>query len=89
MGSDPPWRAACKASPNFVYAVYVIFNNAYALFEAKVPRPELYPVKKIIGFDEKMGAAVEKWRAKQRPLPTFSEAIRRLVELGLKAKSGR
>ena len=46
-------------------------------------------MKKIIGFDEKMVAAVEKWRAKQRPLPTFSEAIRRLVELGLKAKSGR
>ena len=39
VGPDPPWRAACKASPNFVYAVYVIFNNAYALFEAKMPRP--------------------------------------------------
>jgi hypothetical protein len=48
-----------------------------------MPRPELYPVKKIIGFDEKMAAAVEKWRAKQRPVPTFSESTRRLVELGL------
>jgi hypothetical protein len=31
--------------------------------------------------------AIDKWRAKQKPLPNVSEAIRRLVELGLKAKS--
>jgi hypothetical protein len=46
-------------------------------------RPELYPLKKVIGFDERMLEAVEKWRAKQNPIPTVSEAIRRLVELGL------
>ena len=30
--------------------------------------------------------AVEKWAAKQSDAPSLSEAIRRLVELGLKAK---
>jgi hypothetical protein len=51
-----------------------------------MPRPELYPVKKVVGFDQKMIDAVEKWRAKQKPIPNASEAIRRLVELGLKTK---
>jgi hypothetical protein len=30
--------------------------------------------------------AIEKWCAKQRPIPNVSDAIRRLVELGLKVK---
>ena len=34
-----------------------------------------------------MVADVEAWRARQKPVPNLSEAIRRLVELGLKAKS--
>jgi hypothetical protein len=51
-----------------------------------IGRPETHPVKKIIGFSEEMIEAVEKWRAKQKPVPNLSEAIRRLVELGLKAK---
>ncbi len=29
---------------------------------------------------------IEGWRAQQRPIPSEPEAIRRLVELGLKAK---
>ncbi len=35
-----------------------------------MPRPQLYPVKKVVGFDQEM-----------------LDAIRRLVELGLKAKA--
>jgi len=31
-------------------------------------------------------AAIDKWRAKQSDLPSRSEAIRRLVKLGLKSK---
>lgn len=46
-------------------------------------RPELYPVKKIVGFDEATIAAIEKWRAKQTAVPSLSEAIRRLVGQGL------
>jgi hypothetical protein len=51
-----------------------------------MPRPQLFPVKKIVGFDQEMIDAIDKWRAKKKPLPNVSEAIRRLVELGLKAK---
>jgi Arc/MetJ-type ribon-helix-helix transcriptional regulator len=50
-----------------------------------MPRPQLFPVKKIVGFDQAMIDAIDKWRAKQKPLPNMSEAIRCLVELGLKA----
>jgi len=47
-------------------------------------RPALYPVKKVIGFDKRMLAAVDKWRRKQDPIPSVSEAIRQLLELALK-----
>ncbi|WGS18932.1 MULTISPECIES: hypothetical protein [unclassified Bradyrhizobium] len=50
-----------------------------------MPRTELYPVKKIIGFNQTMLDAIEKWRAKQRPIPNLSDAIRALIEAGLKA----
>ena len=51
-----------------------------------MPRPELYPVKKVVAFEDAMIDAIETWRAKQKPVPNVSEAIRRLVELGLKVK---
>lgn len=35
---------------------------------------------------EEFFAMIEEWRANQRPVPTMSEAIRRLVELGLSSK---
>ncbi|WOH58518.1 hypothetical protein [Bradyrhizobium sp. BWC-3-1] len=49
-----------------------------------MPRPEIYPVKKMIGFTADMLEAIDKWRAKQRPIPNVSDAIRQLVEAGLK-----
>jgi hypothetical protein len=30
--------------------------------------------------------AVDKWRARQRPIPNLSESIRKLIEIGLKAE---
>ena len=33
--------------------------------------------------------ALDEWRAGQRPLPSRSEAIRRLVALGMKPRPGR
>jgi hypothetical protein len=51
-----------------------------------IGRPETHPIKKIIGFTEEMIEAIEVWRAKQFPVPNLSEAIRRLVEIGLKTK---
>jgi len=52
-----------------------------------IGRPETHPIKKVVGFSEEMIEAVENWRAKQKPVPNVSEAIRRLVALGLKAKT--
>ncbi len=52
-------------------------------------RPETHPFKKIVGFTEDMMAAIEAWRAKQKPVPNVSEAIRRLVEIGLKRSMAR
>jgi hypothetical protein len=49
-------------------------------------RPELYPIKKVIGFDQSMLDAIDHWRREQTPIPTVSDAIRALVELGLEAK---
>jgi hypothetical protein len=49
-------------------------------------RPELYPVKKVIGFDQSMLDAIDHWRRRQTPIPTVSDAIRTLVEQGLAAK---
>jgi hypothetical protein len=52
-----------------------------------IGRPETHPVKKVLGFTQEMVDAVENWRAKQKPpVRNFSEALRRLVEIGLKAK---
>ena len=48
-------------------------------------RPQIYPVKKVIGFDQTMLDAIDNWRRKQKPIPTVSEAIRKLIEKGLKA----
>jgi hypothetical protein len=50
-----------------------------------MPRPEIYPVKKMIGFSANMLDSIEKWRAKRRPIPNVSDAIRQLIEAGLKA----
>jgi hypothetical protein len=44
---------------------------------------ERYPVKKVVGFDHAMIQAIEDWRARQKPVPKLSEAIRLLVEVGL------
>lgn len=46
-------------------------------------RPETHPIKKIIGFTPEQLAIVEEWRARQRPIPNVSEAIRQLIEHGL------
>ena len=48
-----------------------------------VGRPETHPIKKVVGFTEEMIEEVESWRAKQRPVPNLSDAIRRLVQIGL------
>ena len=48
-----------------------------------MPRPELYPVKKVIGFNREQLGAIDRWRRSQSPIPTVSDAIRQLVEQSL------
>jgi hypothetical protein len=45
----------------------------------------VYPVS-AVRLSPELGAAVDQWVSAQADAPTRSEAIRRLVELGLKAK---
>lgn len=45
--------------------------------------PQRRPIKKIVRFDHVVIQAIEDWRARQTPLLSASEAIRRLVEMGL------
>jgi hypothetical protein len=45
----------------------------------------VYPVT-ALRLSPTLGAEVDKWAASQPDAPNRSEAIRRLVELGLKAK---
>jgi CRP-like cAMP-binding protein len=47
-----------------------------------VPPRESYPV---VGFDQPVLDAIEEWRQQQSPVPSMTQAIRRLVELGLAA----
>ena len=49
-------------------------------------RPQLYPVKKVIGFDETMLKAVDDWRRGRTPIPTMSEAIRQILAKHLRQK---
>lgn len=39
-------------------------------------RPPLYPIKKIIGFDQELLDAIDAWRRTQTPIPNVSEAVR-------------
>jgi hypothetical protein len=48
-----------------------------------MPAPARHLLKRIVGFDRTTIQKIEDWRARQKPIPTVSEAIRRLVEMGL------
>jgi hypothetical protein len=53
----------------------------------KLPgRPEQYPVKFVLGVSREMDAALSRWRRQQTDVPTRSEAVRRLIEIGLASK---
>ena len=49
-------------------------------------RPQLYPVKKVIGFDKTMLKAVDDWRRGRTPIPTMSDAIRQILAKHLRQK---
>jgi hypothetical protein len=56
------------------------------LLETNVMPDELKDVRIPVMMAATDVAAIDEWRRKQQDLPSRSEAIRRLVQLGLKAK---
>ncbi|MHC2016283.1 hypothetical protein [Methylobacterium sp. CM6247] len=53
------------------------------------PEGQLAKVRKQLVVTERWDARVEEWRSTQRPLPTWSEAVRVLVEEALDAREKR
>ena len=66
-----------QAIPHIAYAR----NISYRL---RMARPAAYPVKKVIGLTAEMAERIRDFRFTHR-IDTENEAIRRLIELGLKA----
>ena len=46
-------------------------------------RPPSFPIKKVLGFNKELMAEIDDWRRHQEEVPTFSDAVRELVRLGL------
>jgi hypothetical protein len=62
-------------------------KKAISVMQKRVGRPRTGKTPTIaLRADNQFRLSVEKWAAKQPDGPTLSEAIRRLVEIGLKAK---
>ena len=49
-------------------------------------RTQLYPVKKVIGFDDDLLKAVDAWRRGRTPIPNVSDAIRQILAKHLRQK---
>lgn len=48
-------------------------------------KPPVHTLTKLVRMSPELVDAVTEWRRVQSPLPSESEAIRRLIELGLQA----
>jgi hypothetical protein len=53
------------------------------------PRPKGTGEPVMVRLQPELAAPLDDWRRQQQDLPSRAEAIRRLVELGLKAKGGK
>ena len=51
-----------------------------------MPRSQIYPVKKVIGFDKELLRAVDAWRRGRSPIPNVSDAIRQILTKHLRQK---
>ena len=49
-------------------------------------KTQLYPVKKVIGFDDDLLKAVDAWRRGRTPIPNVSDAIRQILAKHLRQK---
>jgi hypothetical protein len=50
-------------------------------------RSAIYPIRILIAYAEDWMARLDNWRARQPGLPNRSEAVRYLVEVGIKASA--
>ncbi len=48
-----------------------------------------YPIKKLVGFDQELLSAIDKWRRRQSPIPHANGAIRDLIKRGLPRQKRR
>jgi hypothetical protein len=57
----------------FVYAIWAPANKAYAKYAKEVPlaRPEKFPIKKLIGFDQETIDALDSYRRDQAAIPNM------------------
>lgn len=49
-------------------------------------RPEKFPIKKLIGFDQELMDALDSYRRDQDAIPNISEAIRDILTASLKER---
>ena len=61
-----------------------LFNMVYMRYIDFMPKPPILTVKKLVALTPDMTRAIEDFRFTQR-VGSESEAIRRLIELGLEA----
>jgi hypothetical protein len=80
--------AEVTASPRVAFTLNVIMAKSISVKRKKPGRPAT-GTNPLMGFraSPEMRASVVRWAENQADMPTLSEAIRRLVELGLTAKA--
>jgi hypothetical protein len=62
-----------------------LVNMEHMGYMKPMGKAALLTAKKLVQFDPALIAAIDDWRRGEADLPSQSEAIRRLIEMGLKA----
>jgi hypothetical protein len=72
-----------------VWAVWCDSSTLFAIcadmWSPRSMAREFYPLKKVVSFDRRMMAAINKWRRRQEAMPSGNAAIRALIARGLAA----
>jgi hypothetical protein len=64
-----------------IAGLYAVVNMPHMPYMAHMAKPTIFPVKKLVAFDDAMAKAIDDFRFGQR-LKTESDAIRRLIAVG-------
>jgi hypothetical protein len=73
----------CETSKTRQQVSHIVYARNIFYYR-RMARPKTYPIKKVIGFDSEMLERIRNFRFDQR-IDTESDAIRQLIETGLKA----